>query len=62
VIPLAASAVAVGADGLIIELHPNPEVALCDKDQALCRSDLEDLRAQLEPLTRAMGRRLGQPG
>ncbi|MFT7618356.1 MAG: 3-deoxy-7-phosphoheptulonate synthase/chorismate mutase-like protein [Planctomycetota bacterium] len=35
VLPLAYAAAAAGADGLIVEVHPNPEVALCDKEQAL---------------------------
>lgn len=58
VVPLACSAVAAGADGLIIELHPNPDAALCDKDQALTRTELEALRARLSSLTAAVGRRL----
>ncbi|MBN2121834.1 3-deoxy-7-phosphoheptulonate synthase [Candidatus Micrarchaeota archaeon] len=33
--PMAVAGVAVGADGLIVEVHNNPEAALCDKDQAL---------------------------
>src|SRR6185369_12576984 len=35
VAPLAFAAIAAGADGLIIEVHPNPEVALSDGDQSL---------------------------
>ena len=35
VIPMAKAAKAVGADGLIVEMHPNPEEALSDKEQAL---------------------------
>ncbi len=58
VVPLACAAVAAGADGLIVELHPNPEAALCDKDQALTRVELETLRKRLIPLAAAMGRRL----
>jgi 3-deoxy-7-phosphoheptulonate synthase len=33
--PLARAGIAVGADGLIIEVHPRPEEALCDGAQAL---------------------------
>ncbi|MFT5314468.1 MAG: 3-deoxy-7-phosphoheptulonate synthase [Candidatus Krumholzibacteriia bacterium] len=47
VLPLAAAAVAAGADGLIVECHPNPEQALCDKEQALTHQDMEELMAML---------------
>ena len=40
VIPLALAAVAAGADGLIVECHPDPAAALCDKEQALTRADM----------------------
>lgn len=43
VLPLAAAAVAAGADGLIVECHPDPDQALCDKEQALTRDDLAEL-------------------
>ncbi len=49
-IPLALAAVAAGADGLIVECHPNPEEALCDKEQALTREDLDSLVATLRSL------------
>jgi 3-deoxy-7-phosphoheptulonate synthase len=45
VMPLARAAVAVGADGLIIEVHPQPELALCDGDQALSQDDMAELAA-----------------
>jgi chorismate mutase/prephenate dehydratase len=47
VLPLALAAVAAGADGLIVECHPDPENALCDKDQALTREDMETLNSKL---------------
>ncbi|MBD3869652.1 MAG: 3-deoxy-7-phosphoheptulonate synthase, partial [Acidobacteria bacterium] len=47
VIPLALAAVAAGADGLIVECHPDPASALCDKDQALTRDDMGTLMAQV---------------
>jgi len=53
VIPLALAAVAAGADGLIVEIHPDPESALCDKDQALGPGDLEELVRRLRPLLAA---------
>jgi len=47
--PLCRAAQAVGAHGLMLEVHPEPEAALCDPDQAL---DLEDFAAVMESLTR----------
>jgi chorismate mutase/prephenate dehydratase len=56
VIPLALAAAAAGADGLIVEAHPNPEEALCDKAQALTPEDLMELSARLRPIVAAQGR------
>jgi 3-deoxy-7-phosphoheptulonate synthase len=58
VIPLALAAAAVGADGLIVEAHPNPEEALCDKEQALHAEDLDQLVAGLTPILESRGRSL----
>jgi 3-deoxy-7-phosphoheptulonate synthase len=58
VIPLALAAAAAGADGLIIEAHPHPEDARCDKEQALTGGDLEVLVAALRPILAAQGRHL----
>ena len=58
VLPLSLAAAAAGADGLIVEAHPNPAEALCDKDQALTGRDLLELRAALAPIVAARGRRL----
>jgi chorismate mutase/prephenate dehydratase len=58
VIPLSLAAAAIGADGVIVEAHPDPSQALCDKDQALTASDLAELRAALAPIVAARGRRL----
>jgi chorismate mutase/prephenate dehydratase len=57
VIPLAHAAAAVGADGLIVEVHPVPSEALCDADQALSPDDLLHLVASLRPIVEAQGRR-----
>lgn len=54
--PLALAAAAAGADGLIVEAHPNPEEALCDKAQALGPDDLMRLAADLRPIVAAQGR------
>ncbi|MGW0803041.1 3-deoxy-7-phosphoheptulonate synthase [Nonomuraea sp. NPDC002799] len=43
VLPLTRAAIAAGADGVIIDVHPQPEQALCDGPQALLDTDLGDL-------------------
>ena len=58
VIPLALAAAAVGADGLIVEVHPVPEDALCDAEQALSPSDLVTLVSRLAPIVGAQGKHL----
>ncbi len=50
VTPLARAGVAVGADGLIIEVHPCPEEALCDGAQALTPAQYIDLVGQVEKI------------
>jgi 3-deoxy-7-phosphoheptulonate synthase len=61
VAPLAAAAVAVGADGLIIEVHPSPESALSDGDQSLTLDAFSRLMRSLEPFAAAAGRELARP-
>ncbi len=56
VAPLTRAAVAVGADGVIIDVHPDPRTALCDGPQALTAPDLADLAAQVATLSAAVGR------
>jgi len=58
VVPLALAAAAAGADGLIVEAHPRPEEALCDKEQALHAEDMDTLAQSLGPILAARGRRL----
>ncbi len=58
VAPLGKAAVAVGADGLIIEVHPDPEKALSDGPQQLTPANFSRFMSELEPLARAIGRRL----
>jgi 3-deoxy-7-phosphoheptulonate synthase len=58
VIPVARAAVAAGADGLLVEIHPNPSQALSDGLQSLPTSMLPDLYAQVEPIAAACGREL----
>jgi len=54
--PLAMSAVAAGADGLMIETHPNPEVALSDGPQSLTFDQFCALTEAIKPLAALMGK------
>ncbi|GAB4280220.1 MAG: hypothetical protein Kow0056_14360 [Coriobacteriia bacterium] len=56
---VAKAAVAVGADGLMIEVHPDPHSALCDGAQSLDLAGLERLHSELIPVARSIGRELG---
>lgn len=60
VIPLARAAVAAGADGLLIEVHPNPATALSDGGQQLKPQQFGELMAQIGPLVEVMGKRLSR--
>ena len=53
---LSCAAVAAGADGLLIEIHPTPKEAWCDADQALTPAEFGALMIQLGALARAVGR------
>ena len=59
--PLARAAVAVGADGIMIEVHPEPSRALSDGPQALLPERLPDLMRQLDVIASAIGRRVAGP-
>jgi len=59
--PLAKAAIAAGADGLLIEVHPHPEEALSDGPQSLTPVNFTRLMAELKPLASAIGRTLEQP-
>ena len=48
--PMSLAAVAAGADGIIVEVHHNPEEALCDADQALTPAIFTDIMRRLRPL------------
>ena len=54
--PLALAAITVGADGLIVEIHPDPEKALCDGPQALTPGRFARLMEELKPVAAAVGR------
>ncbi len=56
VAPLSFAAIAAGADGLIVEVHPDPECALSDGDQSLAPPAFARMMAQLEAFATASGR------
>jgi 3-deoxy-7-phosphoheptulonate synthase len=56
--PMAKAAVAAGADGLLIEVHPNPEEAKSDGPQSLRPEEFRELMKGLDPVARAVGRSL----
>jgi len=56
--PVSRAAVAVGADGLIIEVHPHPEEALSDGAQSLKPARFAALMRSLRPVAEAVGRTL----
>ncbi len=57
VAPLARAAVAVGADAVMIDIHPDPRTALCDGPQALTREDIADLGKELMLIAEAVGKK-----
>ena len=59
--PMSRAAVAAGADGLIVEVHPDPEKARSDGPQQLTPEHSRTLMAELDPLTKALGRRVQAP-
>jgi 3-deoxy-7-phosphoheptulonate synthase len=54
--PLSYAAIAAGADGLIVEVHPDPETAWSDGEQTLDFSEFAALMGGLEPFVKAAGR------
>lgn len=56
VVPLSRAAIAAGADGIIVDVHPHPESALCDGPQALVDGDLRELAAAVRALPPLVGR------
>jgi 3-deoxy-7-phosphoheptulonate synthase len=60
VAPLARAALAAGADGVMIDVHPCPEEALCDGPQALLPHQFEELMAELRQIADTLGRKLGR--
>jgi 3-deoxy-7-phosphoheptulonate synthase len=58
VVPLARAAIATGADGLLVEVHHDPESAICDGPQSLFPQQFEALAAQIRLIAEAVGRSL----
>jgi 3-deoxy-7-phosphoheptulonate synthase len=56
IVPMCRAAIAAGADGLLIETHPDPGAALCDGDQSLPTSELPRLAREVERMAQAVGR------
>jgi len=61
VAPMARAAVAAGADGLLIEVHPNPERALSDGAQSLYPAQFERMMRETRIIADAIGRRVAEP-
>ena len=59
VAPLARAAVAAGADGIIVEVHPAPEEALCDGPQLIPTGEFGDFAREIRALVSLMGRAIG---
>ncbi len=61
VAPLARAAVAVGADGLLIEVHQDPENALCDGAQSLYVRQFSSLMDDMRRIAQAVGKNIAEP-
>ncbi len=58
VVPMSRAAIAVGADGLIVEVHTDPEKALCDGQQALNAHQTKEMLTQIEYIAKFFGRKI----
>jgi 3-deoxy-7-phosphoheptulonate synthase len=61
VAPMALAAVAAGADAVMVDVHPDPEHALCDGPQALLPEEVADLGRRCAAVAHAVGRRVATP-
>lgn len=59
VVPMARAAIAAGADGVMVDVHHDPDEALCDGPQALRPAELGELGEQLRALAGVLGRSMG---
>lgn len=60
--PLSLAALAAGADGLLVEVHPDPSRALCDGPQSLTPAHFSELMSELERLAPMLGKTLWKGG
>jgi 3-deoxy-7-phosphoheptulonate synthase len=60
VLPLSLAAAAVGADGIIVEVHPNPDEAICDGPQALRAEDFAGYAHAVEQAAALAGKALSR--
>ncbi|ADL13403.1 3-deoxy-7-phosphoheptulonate synthase [Acetohalobium arabaticum] len=56
--PMAKAGISAGADGIMVEMHPNPEEALCDGQQSLTLDDFSQLVDELNRVAQAVDKRL----
>jgi 3-deoxy-7-phosphoheptulonate synthase len=61
VVPMARAAVAAGADGLLVEVHPHPEQALSDGAQSLDPAEFRQLMHEARPIAEAIGQHITEP-
>ena len=61
VIPMARAAVAAGADGIIVEVHPHPDQALSDGAQSLFPDQFAQLMREIRVIAEVIGRRVAEP-
>jgi len=61
VIPMARAAVAAGADGLLVEVHPTPDRALSDGAQSLYPEQFDRMMKEIRLIAEAIGRRVAEP-
>ena len=61
VTPLSRAAVAVGADGLIVEVHPDPDHALSDGNQSLYPDQFDNLMVEVRQIAQVLGRTIADP-
>jgi 3-deoxy-7-phosphoheptulonate synthase len=61
VIPMARAAIAAGADGLLVEVHPSPDRALSDGAQSLYPEQFDRMMKEIRLIAEAIGRRVAEP-